>query len=146
MKSTDIRPVAARLYVLPVQMRMPLKFGRLLGRSAPSLAKVVAGIWTRQLKLPIRVPRTRFNGNVTPNRVFDGRMFSLSSIKAIKNSQPGTTVNDVVVTICGERFSDNLGDGVIADCLAFLRRAACPGDEVRAIDLSMKTRYAPPTI
>ncbi len=27
MKTTDIRPVAASLYLLPVQMRMPLKFG-----------------------------------------------------------------------------------------------------------------------
>ncbi len=82
-------------------VRTPLKLGRMLWRSAPSLAKVAGGLWTRQLKLPIRVPRTRFNANVTPHRVFDGRVFPLDEIKAIKNSQPGTTVNDVVVTICG---------------------------------------------
>jgi len=79
----------------------PAKFGKLLYRSAPSVAKVVAGLASRQLKLPVRVPRTRFNGRVSPHRVFDGRAFDLNEIKAIKNSQPGTTVNDVMVSICG---------------------------------------------
>lgn len=79
----------------------PVKFGKLLYRSAPSVAKVIAGLSSRELKLPIRVPRTRFNGRVSPHRVFDGRTFDLNEIKAIKNSQPGTTVNDVMVSICG---------------------------------------------
>ncbi len=80
---------------------MPLKFGRLLLRSAPALAKVVAGVATRQLRIPVQVPRTRFNGTVSAHRVFDGRAFKLDEFKAIKNAQPGTTVNDVVVSICG---------------------------------------------
>ena len=79
----------------------PVKFGKLLYRSAPALAKTVAGVASRQLKVPIRVPRTRFNGQVSPHRVFEGRSFDLNEIKAIKNSQTGTTVNDVVVTVCG---------------------------------------------
>lgn len=79
----------------------PFKFAKLIYRSAPSLAKVVAGVSSRQLKIPVRVPRTRFNGHVSPHRVFDGRTFSLDEVKAVKNCQPGTTVNDVVVTVCG---------------------------------------------
>lgn len=79
----------------------PLRFGRLLYRSAPSLARVVGGLASGQLRIPTRVPRTRFNGTVSAHRVFDGRAFDLNEIKAIKNSQPGTTVNDVVVSVCG---------------------------------------------
>lgn len=79
----------------------PLKFGKLLYRSAPALAKVAAGVTSRQLKIPVRVPRTRFNAHVSPHRVFDGRTFDLDDVKAIKNSRPGTTVNDVVVSVCG---------------------------------------------
>ncbi len=79
----------------------PLKFGKLVYRSAPAVAKVVAGISSRQLKVPLRVPRTRFNGKVSAHRVFDGRSFDLNEVKAIKNSQPGTTVNDVIVSVCG---------------------------------------------
>ena len=82
-------------------VKTPLKFGKLVYRSAPSLAKVLAGVSSRQLKIPVRVPRTRFNGHVSPHRVFDGRAFDLDEVKAIKNSQPGTTVNDVVVAVCG---------------------------------------------
>jgi len=81
--------------------KTPLKLGKLLLRSSPVLARVAAGIANRELKIPVRVPRTRFNGTVSAHRVFDGRAFDLNEIKAIKNSQPGTTVNDVIVSICG---------------------------------------------
>lgn len=82
-------------------VRLPLKFGRLVARSAPALAKTAAGVATRKLKVPVRVPRTRFNGSVSSHRVFEGRSFDLAEFKAIKNSQESTTINDVVVTICG---------------------------------------------
>jgi len=79
----------------------PFKFGRLLYRSAPPLGRVVGGLATRKLTLPGNVPRTRFNGHVTPHRVFSGRKFDLNEVKAIKNSEEGTTVNDVIVSVCG---------------------------------------------
>ena len=40
------------------------------------------------------------------------------------------------IALFGLPHSPNLGDGVIADCLAFAVRRAAPGAEVRAIDLS----------
>jgi len=79
----------------------PVKLGRLLARSVPALAKVAGGILNRQLKIPILVPRTRFNGTASPHRVFTARTFDLNVIKSIKNSEPGTTVNDVIVCVCG---------------------------------------------
>jgi WS/DGAT/MGAT family acyltransferase len=82
-------------------MSSPMKLGKLLYRSVPQLGKVAAGLATKQLKIPTKVPRTRFNAEVSPHRVFTGRSFSLSEVKAMKNSQEGTTVNDVVVAICG---------------------------------------------
>jgi len=81
-------------------LRAPAKFGRLLYRSAPAFGRVVGGLATGQLRMPFTVPRTRFNGHVSPHRVFTGSSFSLAEVKAIKDSQPGTTVNDVVVTVC----------------------------------------------
>ena len=88
----------------------PWKFGKLLYRSAPPLAKVVAGLATKQLKIPTSVPRTRFNRHVSPHRVFTGRAFDLKEVKAIKNTQEGTTVNDVVVSICGGALRHYLAD------------------------------------
>ncbi len=79
----------------------PFKLGKLVYRSTPSLLRVLAGMASHEIRTPVTVPRTRFNATVSPHRVFDGRLFSLDDIKAIKNSIPGTTVNDVVVAICG---------------------------------------------
>lgn len=79
----------------------PLKIGKLIYRSAPSLGRMLGGLATGQLRMPLRVPRTRFNGQVSPHRVFEGRIFDLNEVKAIKNAQEGTTVNDVIVTVCG---------------------------------------------
>jgi WS/DGAT/MGAT family acyltransferase len=46
-----------------------------------------------------RAPRTRFNGVVSPHRVFDGVCFPLDEVKRIKNSSPGT-LNDTVLAVC----------------------------------------------
>ncbi len=79
----------------------PLRVGKMARKTLPAVGRIIGGLATKELKGPQSVPRTRFNGNVTSHRVFDGRTFSLDDIRAIKSSQPGVTVNDVIVTICG---------------------------------------------
>lgn len=44
-------------------------------------------------------PRTRFNGKVSPHRVFDAVSFDLNEIKALRKPVSGSTVNDVMMTI-----------------------------------------------
>nr|WHV03941.1 putative wax ester synthase/acyl-CoA:diacylglycerol acyltransferase [uncultured bacterium] len=44
-------------------------------------------------------PKTRFQGKISPHRVVEARKFDFETIRAIKNTQPGTTVNDVMLTI-----------------------------------------------
>jgi WS/DGAT/MGAT family acyltransferase len=46
-----------------------------------------------------RAPKTSFNGRISPHRRFAFGSLSLDEVKAIKN-ELGTTVNDVVVTLC----------------------------------------------
>ncbi|MEO0574740.1 MAG: wax ester/triacylglycerol synthase family O-acyltransferase [Pseudomonadota bacterium] len=79
----------------------PGRLFKLAQKNLPGVGRMVAGLAKKELQGPPPVPRTRFNGNVTSHRVFDGRSFPLDDIRAIKNSQPGVTVNDVVVAICG---------------------------------------------
>lgn len=79
----------------------PLRLGKIIKTGVPAVGRLIGGYAKKELSAPAPVPRTRFNGNVTSHRVFDGCTFPLADIKAIKSSQPGTTVNDVVVTICG---------------------------------------------
>jgi WS/DGAT/MGAT family acyltransferase len=47
----------------------------------------------------LRAPRTTFNGRVSPHRRFVFGQLSLDEVKAVKNEH-GSTVNDVVVSIC----------------------------------------------
>lgn len=83
------------------KVRAPLDLGALVVRNAPAVARLGAGLVSGQLKMNADVPRTRFNGAVSPHRVFDGRNFSLDEVRAIKNAVEGATINDVMVSVCG---------------------------------------------
>jgi diacylglycerol O-acyltransferase / wax synthase len=51
------------------------------------------------------VPRTRFNGPISPHRRFAFGSISLDTVKALKNEM-GITVNDVVVSVCATAVRD----------------------------------------
>ncbi|HKK52499.1 MAG TPA: wax ester/triacylglycerol synthase family O-acyltransferase [Myxococcota bacterium] len=82
--------------------RQPVRFARVLGKVAPPALRAV---WERRegTEEPTngRVPRTRFNGRVSPHRVFDAKTFSLADVKQIRKAIEGATVNDVVLSVCG---------------------------------------------
>ncbi len=81
--------------------KKPFEFASLLARNASTAWQFGRGLVNKELALTTKVPRTRFNGNVSPHRVFDGRSFSLDEIRAIKGRVEGATVNDVIVSVCG---------------------------------------------
>ncbi|CAA0126130.1 Putative diacyglycerol O-acyltransferase [Halioglobus japonicus] len=82
-------------------IRKPFHFVSVARNTVPGLAKVVAGLSKGQLSRIKNIPRTRFNGTVSPHRVFDAINVPLDDVKAIKNSIPGATVNDAAITIVG---------------------------------------------
>jgi WS/DGAT/MGAT family acyltransferase len=83
-------------------LNTPLRLARTIGKSLPGIARTIGGLARGKLHTTFgRVPRTRFNGSVTMNRVVDGRDFSLAEIKEIRTRLPGATVNDVVVAVVG---------------------------------------------
>ena len=48
----------------------------------------------------LTVPETRFNGAVSPHKMFDAVSFDLNELKAMRTKVEGATINDVVLTIC----------------------------------------------
>lgn len=48
-----------------------------------------------------RAPVTRFSGKVSPHRVVDALPLDLAEIKSIREAFPGTTINDVFMSVCG---------------------------------------------
>jgi diacylglycerol O-acyltransferase len=82
-------------------IRKPFNFVSVARNTVPGMAKVVAGLSRGQLSRVKDVPRTRFNGGVSPHRVFDAISVPLDDVKKIKNSVTGATVNDAAITIVG---------------------------------------------
>jgi WS/DGAT/MGAT family acyltransferase len=80
----------------------PAHAGRVLARAVPQLGRL-----TRQLQRgtitppPTTIPRTRWSGPVTAHRVFDAISLELDDLRTIKQSVPGATINDVVLTVVG---------------------------------------------
>jgi WS/DGAT/MGAT family acyltransferase len=73
-------------------------------------------------------PATRFNGSVTPHRVFEGRFHDLEDFKRIKSCVPGATINDVTLAYVGGALRHYLqGHGelpeedLVAACPASIR-------------------------
>jgi WS/DGAT/MGAT family acyltransferase len=65
--------------------------------AAGALQRVTGGQAPPPTKL--RAPKTSFNGRISPHRRFAFGQLSLDDVKKVKNHH-GTTVNDVVVSIC----------------------------------------------
>ena len=81
-------------------IRDPLRFARTVRRVAPGVSALLRGSSSDEVENSGPVPRTRFNDVVSPHRVGDGRSFSLDDIRTIRKGVPGSTVNDVILTLC----------------------------------------------
>lgn len=82
-------------------IKAPLRMFEVAKNTIPGVAKLVSGLARGKLSRVTDIPRTRFNTNVSPYRVFDAIEFDLDDIKKIKDAVPGVTVNDVALAICG---------------------------------------------
>ncbi|HMA37385.1 MAG TPA: wax ester/triacylglycerol synthase family O-acyltransferase [Chloroflexia bacterium] len=82
-------------------------------RTALQLPAVPQVLGAETPPLPFTAPRTRLNRPVSARRTWDGILIPLPRIKAVKDLAPGTTVNDVILTICAgalRRYLQETGD------------------------------------
>ncbi len=97
------KPSRAEL-VLRAQLnniRKPFNFLSVARNTVPGIAKAYMAQRRGELQKTPEVPRTRFNGKVSPHRVFNAISYDLDEVKSIKNALNGPTINDVALTICG---------------------------------------------
>lgn len=83
----------------------PFKIATLISKSIETFIKTntrqkIKAAEGKAPPAPFTAPRTLFNVPVTPHRILAGVELDLSRIKNIKNAVPGTTVNDVILTLC----------------------------------------------
>ena len=84
-------------------VKQPLRFAKTLANTVPGVARLsreIAG-GDVSLKNTKMAPKTILNAKVSSHRVWDGAVFPLADIRAIKDSIEGATVNDVILTIIG---------------------------------------------
>lgn len=82
-------------------VRSPVGIIDAVMRSAPSLYQLAQNALSQRKEEKYRVPDTRFNGTVSPSKMFDGMQVPLSDFKAIRLLVPGSTINDVILAVCG---------------------------------------------
>src|SRR5262249_47155892 len=88
----------------------PFRAAETLTRAVPALRRAAEQLRSRRVDPIGPVPRTRFNGRVTPHRVFDGRQFRLDDLRNIKRNVEGATINDAVLAVVGGALRKYLGD------------------------------------
>jgi diacylglycerol O-acyltransferase / wax synthase len=81
----------------------PVRFAKTLAQTVPGAARLIREVagGDVSLKGAKMAPQTVLNGKVGPHRVWDGTVFQLADIRAIKDRIEGATVNDVILTIIG---------------------------------------------
>jgi diacylglycerol O-acyltransferase len=95
---TLIRKNAQQLALSPVKTARFLKTG-----TADLWQSIKERTFGPMLQPPrmLSAPDTLIDGPICSRRSFNGAQLSLERIKAVKNILPGTTVNDVILTLCG---------------------------------------------
>ncbi|NKI15928.1 wax ester/triacylglycerol synthase family O-acyltransferase [Spongiibacter sp. KMU-166] len=99
--------------------------------------------------------RTRFNGNVSPHRVFGGLRMELAQLKAIKNAAGNCTLNDVMLSIVGGTMrhylseKGELPDSSLVSLVPISTRTkdnvnAEGGNEASTMNVSLRTDIADP--
>jgi len=103
---------------------------------------------------PLNTPRTRFNGALTPHRVFATATLPLDEVKAVRRAF-GVTVNDVVLGVCagallryldghGERPEKPLLAGVPISVSGPVDVPRLAGNRVSNMFVSLRTDLADP--
>lgn len=79
--------------------KMPLQALGLARQAVPMLGRLYQGYRDHAFESRKSPPRSRFQGHISPNRVVDAVRFDFELVRAIRQLQPGATINDVMLTI-----------------------------------------------
>jgi WS/DGAT/MGAT family acyltransferase len=146
----DQIPSAAELAILAFHNNAmkPMRYMEFMQKALASWTDSLQAMTDQALNKAKPVPRTRFNGTVSPHRVFEGVNFSLEEIREIKNLAGGT-VNDVVLAICSGalrrylKANDELPDNsLVSMCPVSVRdpnSAASGGNQVTSMAVPLHT-------
>jgi len=81
----------------------PVRQAKAMANSMPGMLRIAKGFIKKEFdfKALIQAPKTRFNGIVSPHRMFDARTFKLKDVKRIRTLAEGAKLNDVMLSVVG---------------------------------------------
>jgi diacylglycerol O-acyltransferase len=89
-------------HALQDNLMAPLRMAGPAAKVAPKLGAMALARLGRLIGgEPLEATKTRFNANVSSQRVFDSAIFEFDKVRAIRAAVPGATVNDVVLAVIG---------------------------------------------
>jgi diacylglycerol O-acyltransferase len=134
--------------------RKPGQLMDMLKEAGPTFMRLRKGRHDKHFHNIEDKPKTRFQGRISRHRVVEGRKFDFEVVRAIKNTQPGTTINDVMLTIVGgglRRYLDSKGElpaqSLVTGCPIDVRSAqerAAGGNMVGFMNVALRTDIADP--
>lgn len=80
--------------------KSPWRLARRLVERSPLLVQAARSAFEQRETERPKVPYTRFEGEVSPHKMFDATVFQLDDLRSIKAAVEGATINDVVLAIC----------------------------------------------
>jgi len=87
----------ARSLMNPIRQAMAMR------TAVPGIARAAKGLIQKDFDFNalMKAPKTRFNGTVSPHRMFDARTFDMKEVKRIRQLAAGATLNDVMLSVVG---------------------------------------------
>src|SRR5690606_6835399 len=77
--------------------RLAWKPGQMLRLAARTMPGLITN--SKKIKVPFRVPKPPLTGQLTGARVYDARFFDLGDFKTMRQLMPGSTINDLALSI-----------------------------------------------
>ena len=138
-------------------VRSPIGMMDAVMRATPTLYNLAQRALRSQKEEKHGVPDTRFNRIVSPQKMFDARSFPLADLKAVRAAVPGSTINDVVLAICGgglrrylQKHDELPNDSLVAWVPINARRENtsdpdAPGNNITSMTAPIYTNIEDPT-
>lgn len=135
----------------------PVKLAQALMKFAPAiLSSAQKNISSRSDEKNSGVPETRFNGPVTPHKMFDAVTFDLNELKKMRLKVTDATINDVVLAICSgalrlylTKHKELPADSLVAVAPVNARsrsgEESQPGNNISAMTIKIWSDIADPT-
>lgn len=81
----------------------PIRQAKAMRHTVPGMVRAAKGLINKDFDFNalLKAPRTRFNGTVSPHRMFDARTFKIKEVKRLRALAEGAKLNDVMLSVVG---------------------------------------------